>query len=320
MTIEVRRYLSPRYWPTWIAIGMLRAVVLLPLPAIVSLGNCLGQLLYCVASKRRQVSLINLRIAFPDYDESAIRKLSRAGFRNLVIGVFELGLTWWDTKRLLQLCEVEGLEHLQNAQKAGKGVIILTAHFTCLEVGGPKLNEYVPLQVMYKRPHDELLDAFMKRGRATYTQSLASHHKPLALLRGLSRGNAMWYAPDQDFGRKDTVFVPFFGVGATALTAPARIAKISGAPVVPFYIKRKAYGRGYRLTILPPMQDFPCGNAEADALAINRVIEQMILRNPQQYLWIHKRYKHRADGRQGMYPSHLLADPPDPDGGPGAAS
>ena len=311
-TIEVRRYSSPRYWPAWIAIGLLRTVALLPLPVIVALGGFFGQILYYVASKRRQVSQINLRIAFPNLGEAAIRKLNRASFRNLVIGVFEMGLAWWEPKRLLAVCEVDGLEHLKNAQKAGKGVIVLTAHFTSLEAGGPKLNQYVPLQVMYKRLKNDLLDEYMRRGRAAYTSAQASHHKPLALLKGLKRGHAMWYAPDQDFGRKGTVFVPFFGVGATALTAPARIARISGAPLVPYYIQRKPYGRGYRLTFLPQLEDFPSGDAKDDALTINRVIESLILRNPQQYLWLHKRYKHRADGRQGMYPSHLLADPPDP--------
>jgi KDO2-lipid IV(A) lauroyltransferase len=162
---------------------------------------------------------------------------------------------------------------------------------------------------MYKRPHNKLLDAVLKHNRARYTASIISHDKPLALLKGLKRGHAMWYAPDQDFGRKDTVSVPLFGVDATALTAPARIAKISGAPIVPYYIRRKPRGQGYKLMFLPPLENFPVNNAEEDALAINRVIEYMIMQNPEQYLWTHKRYKHRPDGRKGIYPPYVHPKP-----------
>jgi KDO2-lipid IV(A) lauroyltransferase len=302
--VEITDYLSPRHWPTWIGIGLLRAAVLLPLPVLVVLGSALGQLLYYLAPQRRRISEINLRIAFPDYGAAELRKLNRASFRNLGIGIFEIGLSWWESERVIAMCEIDGLEHLHNAQRQGRGVIILTAHFTCLEIGGPMLNRHVPLQIMYKRPHNELLDEFMKHGRANYSTSRASHHRPLALLKGLKKGHAMWYAPDQDFGRKDTVFVPLFGVDATALTAPARIARISGAPVVPYYIKRKPRGRGYRLTILPPLQDFPLDDAVADARVINSVIEKLIMENPTQYLWLHRRYKNRPDGRLGMYPPY----------------
>ncbi len=287
---------------------MLRAAVLLPLPVLVALGNVFGQLLYFLASGRREVSRINLRIAFPELCDKEIRKLNRAGFRNVAIGVLELGLAWWESERVLAMCEIEGLEHLREARGRGKGVILLTAHFTCLEIGGPVLNRYVPLEVMYKRPHNELLDAYMVKARAAYSASTMSHHKPLALLKGLKKGHAMWYAPDQDFGAKDTVFVPLFGVEATALTAPARIAKISGAPVVPYFIRRKPRGGGYRLTILPPLENFPLDDAHADAGVINDVIERLIMKNPEQYLWLHRRYKYRPDGRKGMYPPFVERD------------
>ena len=281
----------------------MRLVALLPLRMLETIGGLFGKLLYWALPERRKVGEINLQIAFPKHSLDEIQQLNKLCFKNLGIAAFELGLSWWENQRILELCEVEGLEHLQQAQQQGKGVIILTAHFTCLEIGGPVLNHHVPFQVMYKRAHNKLFDAFMKYHRGRLYKAIVDHHKPITLIKGLKKGYAAWYAPDQDFGGKDTVFVPFFGVDATALTAPARIAKISGAPVVPYYIQRKPSGQGYKLTILPALRNFPSNDAEQDALRINQVIEQMIMENPEQYLWVHKRYKNRPAGQQRIYPS-----------------
>jgi KDO2-lipid IV(A) lauroyltransferase len=141
----------------------------------------------------------------------------------------------------------------------------------------------------------------MERCRGRYTALITGHHSPIGLIKGLKRGHAMWYAPDQDFGGKDTVFVPLFGVEATALTAPARIAAMADVPVLPSGLRRLPWGRGYRLTIEPPLSDFPSGDDRRDAMTINAAIEALIRMNPEQYLWIHKRYKRRPDGSFGIY-------------------
>ena len=300
--VKVHEYLAPRFWPTWLFISLMRGVSKLPLPAIVVTGTVLGELLYWLLPQRRRIGEINLQIAFPEHNLKKIQQLNKTCFHNLGIAAFELGLSWWENEKLLSICEIEGLEHLTDAQQQGKGVIILTAHFTCLEIGGPVLNHHVPFQVMYKRAHNQLFDAFMRYHRGRLYKAIVDHHKPITMIKGLKKGYAAWYAPDQDFGGKDTVFVPFFGVDATALTAPARFAKISGAPVVPYYIQRKAKGTGYRLTILPALENFPTDNAEQDAHCINQVLEHMIMKNPQQYLWVHKRYKNRPEGSERIYP------------------
>jgi KDO2-lipid IV(A) lauroyltransferase len=196
---------------------------------------------------------------------------------------------------------VRGLEHLAAARANGSGAILLTAHFTCIEIGLPVLAAHVRLQAMYKRPHNLLMDWFMERRRGEFTAVIADNNAPISLIRGLRKGHAMWYAPDQDFRGKDTVFVPLFGVEASALTAPARIAAMAGTPVLPACIERKPRGQGYVLTILPPLAGFPVGDVRADALAINRVTEDLIRRNPAQYLWIHKRYKRRPNGAGSLY-------------------
>ncbi len=300
--VNASEWLAPRYWLTWAILAAMRLVALLPLSVIVALGSALGESVRLLSRRRRSVTEINLRIAFPDASEREIRRMTTICFRNLGIAAFELGLSWWEKERIRAMCEFEGLEHLRLALERGRGAILLTAHFSCLEIGGPALGQHVPFQVMYKRAHNRLFDAFMRYHRSEYGGAAVDHHRPIALIRGLGKGYAAWYAPDHDFGSKDTIFVPFFGVEATALTAPARIAQISGAPVVPYFIRRKARGRGYKLTILPPLEDFPTGDAYRDARAVNELLERMILQNPQQYLWSHRRYKNRPEGQAPIYP------------------
>ncbi len=298
-------YLTLKYWPTWFTLGILRIVIFLPLPVIEIFGVLLGKLLYIALPKRRRIADINLRIAFPDASEEEIIRLRKLCFTNMGIAGFELALSWWQDKRLLALCEVEGLDNITRYQGKGRGVIILTAHFTCLEIGGPVLNHYVPFQVMYKRAHNKLFDAFMRYHRGRLYKAIVDYHKPMSMIKGLKKGNAAWYAPDQDFRGKDMVFTPFFGVQASALTAPARFAKITNAAVVPYYIIRKPNGQGYKLVILPALKNFPSDNIEEDARVINQTLEHLILKNPEQYLWVHKRYKNRPDGEPAIYPEKI---------------
>jgi len=296
-------YLAPKYWLTWFALGLLRTVVFFPLPVIEACGAVMGKLLYLFLPDRRNIADINLRIAFPNANADEIIRMRKLCFKNMGIATFELALSWWQDKRILKLCEVEGLENITRHQDEGKGVIILTAHFTCLEIGGPVLNHYIPFQVMYKRVHNKLFDAFMRYHRARLYKAIVDYHKPMSMIKGLKKGHAAWYAPDQDFRGKDMVFTPFFGVQASALTAPARFAKMTDAAVVPYYIIRKPNGEGYRLVILPALENFPTGNTEDDALVINQTLEYLIMQNPEQYLWVHKRYKNRPEGEAAVYPA-----------------
>ena len=280
----------------------MRLAAWLPLPVIVLIGGLAGELIRLLAFERRRVAAINLRIAFPEAGPDEIRRRVRACFRNVSTGILEIGLVWWAPERVRAITQIQGLEHLEAARRSGHGAMLLTAHFTAIEVGLPVLSAHATLQAMYKRPHNALMDSFMERHRGQFTAIIAGHHAPIGLIRGLKRGHAMWYAPDQDFGGKDTVFVPLFGLEATALTAPARIAAMARVPVMPCGVERLPQGRGYRLTIGAPLEGFPTGDDRADALRINQAIEALIRANPDQYLWIHKRYKRRPDGRFGIYP------------------
>lgn len=301
--VDPRDYLAPKYWPTWLALALLRTVIILPLPGIIFCGKALGKLLYITLPSRRIIADINLKIAFPEASDKKIISLRKQCFDNMGIAAFELALSWWQEQRLLSLCEVEGLDNITQIQAEGRGVIILTAHFTCLEIGGPVLNHHVPFQVMYKPAHNKLFDAFMRYHRGRLYKAIVEYHKPISMIKGLKKGHAAWYAPDQDFRGKDMIYIPFFGVQASALTAPARFAQMTGAAVVPYYIQRKPDNRGYKLVISSALENFPSGDTKADALAINQALEALILNNPEQYLWVHKRYKNRPAGETAIYPA-----------------
>jgi len=296
-------YLSPVYWPTWFALGIMRLVTFLPLPGIVFCGSILGKLFYILLPERRRVAEINLRIAFPEASDRDIHRRVKLCFKNMAVGIFEQALNWWHNDRLLKLCKIEGAEYLQPPE--GKGIILLSAHFTCLGVPGPTLMKHlpVPLQVMYKHAHNKLFDAFMFYHRCQLYADVVDYHKPIAMIRGLKKGNAAWYAPDQDFRGKDMIFAPYFGIMASTLTAPSRFAKISGAPVVPYSIRRDDDNRGYTLKVQPPLKNFPSDDEEQDAITLNRTLEQLIMQNPEQYLWVHKRFKNRPQGEPPIYPA-----------------
>lgn len=300
--LNARDFVAPRYWPLWLAFGILRLVSMLPIRWTQAIGAGLGILVYRLVPSRRRVARINIRQAYPDYDEAQIRALNIASFKNLGISVFEFAQAWWrDRDYMRSICEVEGRQHLDNALAEGKGVILLTGHFTTLEIGAMLIGLYTPLNGVYKKAHDPMFNAFMAHYRSTYGEELIENKNVRALLRGLRRGRATWFAPDQDFADQDIVFTPFLGGIASTLTATARMSEMTGAKVVPFYPQRLERGKGYRLVILPALEDFPTDDIEKDSARINNAIEDMVYANPEQYGWVHKRFKHRPPGEAPIY-------------------
>jgi KDO2-lipid IV(A) lauroyltransferase len=287
----------------WSALGLLRCAVALPYRWQLTLGAALGRLLFYVLPSRRRVALTNLQLAFPELDPAAREKLVRRVFRSTGISLFESGLSWWGARsRLERLCHVEGLHHLERALAAGNGVILLSGHMTCLEIGGRLLSLHQPFQVMYKRQGDPLFEAVLKRSRERHYRRAVQRHDVRGMLRGLKANMVCWYAPDQDFGRKNAVFAPFFGIPTATVTATSRFAAMSGAAVVPFFPRRREDGSGYDLTILPALENFPSGDEQADTARINATIEAAVRRAPDQYLWVHRRFRTRPAGETPPYP------------------
>ncbi len=295
-------YIAPRYWPLWLVLGLMRLISMLPLSWMQAIGTGIGALVYRLVPSRRRVARINIRQAYPDYDEAQIRALNIASFKSLGISIFEGAQAWWSNRDYLRsICEVEGQQHLDTALAKGKGVILLTGHFTTLEIGAMLIGMYTELNGVYKKAHNPMFNAFMAHYRSTYGEELIENKNVRALIRGLRKGRATWFAPDQDFADQDVVFTPFLGGVASTLTATARMAEMTGAEVVPFYPLRLDKSKGYKLVILPALENFPSDDINADSARINKAIEDMVYANPEQYGWVHKRFKHRPPGEAPLY-------------------
>lgn len=291
---------GPRHWPMWCAVGLLVAMGRLPWPLQRLLGRAIGALAYALAGSRRHAARVNLRLCFPELDESARTRLLRESFRDFGIGLFEFARAWWgDAAPMRRDVVIENLDVLRELQAQGRGVLMISGHFMTLEMCGRLLCDHVPLAGMYRRYRDPVMEWAVKRGRLRYAAAMFTNEDIRPAMRHLKQGGFLWYAPDQDMRGKDTVFVPFFGVPAATITATHQFARLAGCAVVPFFHRRD--GARYVLRIGEPLADFPSKDAAADSARVNAAIEAMVREAPTQYLWIHRRFKRRPDGLAPPY-------------------
>jgi Kdo2-lipid IVA lauroyltransferase/acyltransferase len=293
---------SPRTWLSWIALGVL--VVFAQMPAFLGrmLGAAMGALMYVAAPRRRRIAARNLELAFPELDASAQRNLLWRNLLSTGIGGYEFIRAWWGPLGgLPKASRISGVEHLQAARAAGRGVILLSGHFLTLELCGRLLCEHVPVGGMYREHGDTVFEWAVKRGRLRYAQAMFTRDELRASVRHLKAGNILWYAPDQDMRGKDTVFVPFFGVSASTITATHALARMSGAAVIGFFHRRRDDGYGYEMRIEAPLDAFPSADPVADAARVNALIERMVREAPDEYLWVHRRFHRRPPGEPRVY-------------------
>jgi KDO2-lipid IV(A) lauroyltransferase len=291
------RFVGPRFWPTWLMFGLLWLVTRLPFGWQMAVGRLIGALALRLAGRRRHIAAVNLRLCFPDQSEDERQRLLKAHFDALGKGVVETALAWWGRSAPLQgRVRVVGLQHLQQARDSGHGVILLSAHFTTLELGGRLLALQAPFHVLYRKHKNPLFETVMQRARRRRFERAIAREDTRALLASLKAGMPVWYAPDQNHAGPQAVFVPFFGIPASTLTATARLARLSGAPVVPFFQARLPGSEGYLLVLCPALEGFPGEDTEQDTARINQLLESVIREIPEQYLWVHRRFKTRPAG------------------------
>jgi len=292
--------LSPRRWPAWALIGLGWTVARWPLWLQRAAGAPLGWLMFHLLRSRRRVAAANLALCFPELTDAERARLLRDNFRALGLGAFEFLRAWWGRLPAPSECELTGLEHLEAAREGGRGVILVSAHFTTLEICMRLLCQRIPLAGMY-RPHEEpAMEWAVKRGRLRHAVAMFSRDELRPALRHLKQGGLLWFAPDQETRRGDSVFVPFFGRPAWSLTSTHQLARLSGAAVLPLFHERLPDGR-YRIQVLPKLDDFPGTDATADTARVMAAIEAMVREVPSQYLWIHRRFKHQPDGSANPY-------------------
>jgi KDO2-lipid IV(A) lauroyltransferase len=300
-SVSVWALLHPRYWPTWIALGVLRLFVPLPYRLLLVLGRMLGSLLVVLPLGFVRIAKRNLELCFPEKSAEERQQILRAHFHSVGIGLFETAMSWWAAdKRILRLTTVEGKEHLEAAFAKGKGAILLSAHFTTLEMGGRALTIRGPTNIMYRPTRNLVLERFLASNRSKHAKRAIPRDDIRTLVAALKANECVWYAPDQAYRKKGAEMVPFFGIPAATNTATSRLARMTGAAVLPYFVERLPDGTGYRATIMPELDNFPSDDPAKDAQRFNELIEAHVRKVPDQYLWIHRRFK----GITADYPNY----------------
>jgi len=293
--------LSPRYWPTWLLLGLLWLSLKLPQRLQYRLYRLLGSLLYRLLPGRRHVARTNLKLCFPEMDEREREQRVKTVFHNNAIGILETAMAWWaDDESIRARTRVVGLEHLDAALERGKGVILLGAHFTVLDMGSAMMPSRYDFECFYRPHNNALFDYWVTRGRMRYASGLLPAADMRAIVRSLRSGKLVWFAPDQDQGPTHSIYAPFFGVPAATVTSTARLARMTGAAVVPIAFHRND-DDSYELEFRAALDDFPVGDDMSDASRINAELEQSILKRPDQYMWVHRRFKTHPKGKNYLY-------------------
>lgn len=274
----------------------------LPLRAIAWIGSVAGSAIFWLVAERRTVTRINLEKCFPQMPPAERERLARAHFRAFGRSFVEHGLWWWASReRIEHLVHVEGLEHLRAC--AGAPVILLTPHFVGLDAAATRLSAETSGVGMYAQQKNARFAALLSRGRGRFGEQIQVSRQEgvRALLRHMHAGRLLYYLPDQDFGPRDSIFVPFFGVPAATVPALSRIARLTNARVLPCIASMLPGGKGYRVRIEPPWSGFPTADPTADTARMNAYIESRVLDMPEQYFWMHKRFKTRPPGEARFY-------------------
>lgn len=265
------------------------------------LGRQLGRLMGRIGKSRRHIARVNLSLCLPELSAAEREQLLDRHLEAVGMAMMEMALSWWmPTPRLRSLAHIEGMEHLHAALQRGRGAILLIGHFTTMPVIARALAHTIPLHVTYRRDKNPLYQAMYER---VYRRrgELIAHTDLRAMFRALKKNETLWYAPDQNYAGKHSAFVPFFGVPASTITATSRIAQTSGAPVIPVLAQRLPDDKGYRITLQAPLEDFPGADEVSDAARILRVIEGHVRQIPEQYLWVHRRFKTRPPREKSVY-------------------
>ncbi len=295
-------FLAPRHWPTWLLLGMFRLLALLPFSWQIRMGAALGDASRYLLPRRRRIVETNVALAFPHLSTPQQRRLARKTLRSSGIAVFETLYGWWGSAQKLQeMARIEGMEHLHAAWRGEKGVLLLGGHFGCMMLCGRMLALQLPFHILVKRTRNPLFEALLRHYRELHYDGVIDSRNLRAMVRALRNNRICWYAPDQDFGSRQSAFAPFMGVQTATLTITARLATLSGAPVLPISYRRLPDGAGYLITISPPLQGFPSGDERKDATQINLALEKQVEAAPEQYLWVHRRFKTRPPGEPELY-------------------
>jgi Kdo2-lipid IVA lauroyltransferase/acyltransferase len=297
-----RSFLKPRFWPTWLVLGFFWFIAQLPVPVNQAIGRGFGQLFWWFAHSRKRYAAVNIALCFPELDAQAQAKMVRGVIMSCGLSIAETAMGLWGQKnKMRNRYSISGLEHIAKAQAEGKGILLCGSHLTTIDISGRIMAYHIVSDVLYRPDPNPLMSHAIAKARGRVNGIAIHRDDTRQLIKNLRKGHIVWYAPDQDYGRAHSVFAPFFGIQAATVVATARIAKISGCAVIPFFCFREPHGR-YRLEIQPALENFPTGDDLVDATRINKLIEDAVRQAPDQYLWVHRRFKTRPEGEPSLYP------------------
>ncbi|AXU97413.1 MAG TPA: kdo(2)-lipid IV(A) palmitoleoyltransferase [Erwinia persicina] len=298
-----RSFLRPRYWLTWFGVSVLFLLVQLPYPVLNKLGTWMGRTSMRFMKRRVSIARRNLELCFPDMDEQQLERCIVGNFESLGMGLLETGMAWfWSDRRVKRWFTVNGLNNLKAAQADGRGALIIGVHFMSLELGGRAMGLCQPMMAMYRPHNNKLMEWVQTKGRMRSNKAMINRRDLRGMVQALKQGEAVWFAPDQDYGPKGSVFAPLFAVPDAATTSGTwMLARMAKPALITVVLIRKEDGSGYELVIQPELKDYPIESEQEAAEYMNRVIEREIMRAPSQYMWLHRRFKTRPVGASSLY-------------------
>jgi KDO2-lipid IV(A) lauroyltransferase len=287
---------------TRLAIGAFWLLHFLPLAVLARIGAVAGLAFMAFGRERRKVARTNLALCFPGWDRTRREAVLRAHFRAIGRSFFEAGIVWWSSEeRIRRIVRIEGQEHART--QGNRRIILLVPHFVGIEMEGLRMSMDCKGMAVYSRQKNRVFDEFLVRVRSRFpgTRMVARQEGVKTLLRGFKDGLLLQLSPDLDLGPRDAIFVPFFGVQAATVTALSRLARLGNAVIVPVVVRQLPGGEGYVLRMYPAWENFPGESVEADTRRMNAFIEERVLEMPEQYYWVHKRFKTRPEGEPRIY-------------------
>ncbi|OON40580.1 lipid A biosynthesis palmitoleoyl acyltransferase [Izhakiella australiensis] len=295
--------LHPRYWFTWFGLATLWLLTQLPYSVLMRLGAGAGKLSRLFLRRREKITCRNIELCFPGIDEAEKERMIAGNFASLGMALAETGIAWfWSDKAVKKLFEVSGMNHLQHAQQQKRGVMVIGVHFMSLELGGRISGLCQPMMAMYRPHNNRAMEWAQTKGRMRSNKAMINRQDLRGMVHALKQGESVWFAPDQDYGPKGSVFAPLFAVEKTATTNGTFVlSRLANPAMLSIVLIRNSNNYGYRLIIDPELKNYPHNDEMAAAVYMNKVIESQILRAPEQYLWMHRRFKTRPSGEASLY-------------------
>lgn len=296
---------KPPFWRhlfSWLIYFKLWTWAQLPFRMLLGIGVMIGVAFKHLSKSRRNVIQKNIATCFPELNESQQTELINQNYREtgmMVSQTLKAFLSW--DGGLFKNLNIEGSEYLERAQTTGQGVLLVSGHFTALDIGGRVICEKFPVSGVYRPHKNHVQEYVVKQSREKYAKNMFTRDELKGIIKELKAGGIVWYAPDQDYRRGQSIFSNFFGTQASTITATHQLARISGCQVMFYSVIRITEKPYFKLAISPPLENFPSKDPQLDTDRINQGIESMVKDAPEQYLWLHKRFKTRPEGENKFY-------------------